>query len=373
MSINTIKVLVVDDTVTYRKIVRDVLAEVAGIEVVGTAVNGKIALEKIEQLHPDIITLDLEMPVMDGLDVLRHLRAIKSQVGAIMLSAFTDKGAEGTVAALDLGAFDFVLKPTGESVEQSMAMLKRELCSKIEAFAISKGRSVALLSGPAKVSKPASESRPVSSTRDIVSRMSRIVAAGKRPEVVAIGISTGGPQSLTKMLPKLPANLSVPVLIVQHMPPMFTKSLAEDLSKKCALSVNEAYNGQIVEPGHIIIAPGGKQMKVMKSNGAVVVCITDDPPENSCKPAVDYLFRSVANTYGAGSLGVIMTGMGSDGTLGCRLLKRCGAHVLAQDKASCVVYGMPRLPIEEGLADVVTPLDNIAEEITKLVAQGVAV
>ncbi|MCK5269910.1 MAG: chemotaxis response regulator protein-glutamate methylesterase [Sedimentisphaerales bacterium] len=374
MSESTIRVLVVDDTAIYRKIVSNVLADAPGIEVVGTAPNGKIALQKIEQLKPDVLTLDLEMPEMDGLEVLRQLKAQDSPVGAIMLSAFTADGADTTVKALELGAFDFVLKPTSGSIEESNAILKRELCPKINAFA--GARCIrGILSG--KPSSTAPTQATVASdikSPDVVQRMTGIAAgAAGKPKVVVLGISTGGPQSLAQMLPKLPADLSVPILIVQHMPPMFTKSLADDLDKKCALSVSEAHNGQLVQPGHIIIAPGGKQMKVRKSQDNIIIAITDDPPENSCKPAVDYLFRSVAHTFGGRALGVIMTGMGNDGSLGCRLLKRNGASILTQDEATCVVYGMPKQPADEGLADVIAPLDSIADEITRLVGGGVLV
>lgn len=375
MSENTIRVLVVDDTAIYRRVVSNVLVDAPGIEVVGTAPNGKIALRKIEQLKPDILTLDLEMPEMDGLEVLRQLKAQDSPVGAIMLSAFTSDGVRSTVKALALGAFDFVLKPTSGSIEESIAILKRELCPKIEAFAHTRCVRNILLgkkpsSGASAQTPAATDTKPP----DIVQRMTGIAtgAAGK-PEVVVLGISTGGPQSLAQMLPKLPADLPIPILIVQHMPPMFTKSLADDLDKKCALSVSEAHNGQLVQPGRIIIAPGGKQMKIRKFQENIIISITDDPPENSCKPAVDYLFRSVAHTFGGRALGVIMTGMGNDGSLGCRLLKRNGAPILTQDEATCVVYGMPKQPADEGLADVIAPLDRIADEITRLVGGGVLV
>ena len=191
-----------------------------------------------------------------------------------------------------------------------------------------------------------------------------------KPEVVALGISTGGPASLTRMLPQLPAKLGVPILIVQHMPPMFTKSLAEDLNRRCALRVCEACDGQPVIPGNVLIAPGGKQMKVERVDGRIAVRITDDPPVNSCKPSVDYLFRSVSEIYGKKSVGVIMTGMGNDGARGCQEMKRQGAAIIAQDEATCVIFGMPKGPIEEGIADVVAPLDDIALEIIRLVGKG---
>lgn len=191
-------------------------------------------------------------------------------------------------------------------------------------------------------------------------------SAKTRPLVVALGVSTGGPQALMRVLPKLPGDLPVPVLVVQHMPPVFTRTLADNLTRESSLPVYEAADGQTVESGCILIAPGGLQMKVERENRAVVVRITDDPPERSCKPSVDYLFRSVAEVFGGNAVGVLMTGMGADGLNGCHLLKQRGATIVAQDEASCVVYGMPREVVEQGLADIVAPLDEIASEIIRL-------
>ncbi len=367
------RVLVVDDAVTYRKIVRDVLASAPDVEVVGVAANGKIALQKIEQLRPDLLTLDLEMPEVDGLEVLRRLKAADSRVGAIMLSAFTGEGAKATVAALDLGAFDFVLKPTGTCPAESAAQLKADLYPKIEAFA--KNRQIHhthLENTP----PPRATMQPQAAEEigEVAKRMADVAAGrSQMPRVVALGISTGGPQALATMMPKLPGDLATPLLIVQHMPPMFTKSLADSLNDKCALTVLEAEQGQVVEAGYALVAPGGKQMKVIKEGNNRVVRITDDPPERSCRPSVDYLFRSVANIYGGAALAVVMTGMGDDGALGCRLLKRQGASILVQDEATCVVYGMPRTIVEDGTADVVLPLNRIADQIVQAVGQGVPV
>lgn len=364
----------VDDSVTYRKIVRDLLARVPGVEVVGVAANGKIALQKIEHLRPDLLTLDLAMPEVDGLEVLRRLKAANSAVGAIMLSAHTDSGAQATVAALGLGAFDFVLKPTGDNPEESVAQLEAHLIPKIEAFA--KTRRVERIlhdktPSATSLDKKATHRKSPPLSNDVAQRMVRLTAGSAvTPQVVVLGISTGGPEALTNMMPHLPGDLAAPLLIVQHMPPKFTKSLADDLNNKCALTVAEAEHGQKCEPGLALVAPGGRQMKVRKAGCDVFIDITDDPPEKSCRPSVDYLFRSVAHAYGAAALAVIMTGMGSDGTLGCRLMKRKGSPIIAQDQASCVVYGMPKEPIEEGLADVIAPLDRIADEIVHLVGQG---
>jgi two-component system, chemotaxis family, protein-glutamate methylesterase/glutaminase len=366
----SIRVLIVDDTITYRKIVGDLLNDLPGVEVVGTAANGKIALQKIEQLHPDLLTLDLEMPEMDGLEVLRHLNQSGSSVQAIMISGANVNGANLTMTALKLGAFDFVAKPTNDDAEKNADFLRNELGLKVQAFARSQ-RVHTILHGPAATPThiPAAP-RPHKEAAHVPHKKHCFEPNVYKPEVVALGISTGGPASLIRMLPQLPENLGVPILIVQHMPPVFTKSLAEDLNRRCALRVCEACDGQPVIPGNVLIAPGGKQMKVERADGRIIVHITDDPPENSCKPSVDYLFRSVREVYGGKSLGVIMTGMGNDGARGCKDLKRHGAAIIAQDEATCVIYGMPKGPIDDGIADVVAPLENIAQEIVRLVGKG---
>ncbi len=359
-----LRVLIVDDTVTYRKIVADVLAACPGVEVVGTAANGKIALQRLEQQAVDLLVLDLEMPEMNGQAVLEELRRRKSPSGAIMLSAFTAQGAKATLAALETGAFDFVLKPSSTSMETNVELLRRELRGKLAAF--TRRRSVQQILYGTSVGQVANlpEQRQISNLLHVPSPGS--------PQVVALGISTGGPKALTEMVPQLPANLAAPLLIVQHMPPVFTRSLADDLNRRTPLAVGEAGDGQPIRAGEIWIAPGGRQMKVQRQGEQVVLRITDDPPENSCRPSVDYLFRSVAEVYGGRAVGVIMTGMGNDGSLGCRRLKHCGATIVAQDAATCVVFGMPREAVEKGIADVVAPLGRIAAEIARLTRQGAA-
>jgi len=378
MSDKPLKVLVVDDTVTYRHIVRQVLEGIPDVEVVGTAADGEIAISKIEQFAPDLLTLDLEMPRLDGLGVLKRLKQSASPVGAIMLSAFTTQGAQSTLAALELGAFDFVVKPSGTDAGANTDALRRQLTFKIREFR--HRQQIRTILRPAGSAQPRGKSATVPSGdpkrraggNDATQRLRKIAKAiPGRIEVIALGISTGGPPALVQMLPRLSASLPVPILIVQHMPPLFTRSLADDLNGRCRLTVSEATDGQLVEPGQVLIAPGGKQMKVERTNGPTVVRVNDDPPELSCRPSVDYLFRSVARCYGSNALGVIMTGMGSDGTAGCRLFKQQGAAILVQDEASCVVFGMPRAPVEEGLADVIAPLDRIADEITRLAGRGV--
>jgi two-component system, chemotaxis family, protein-glutamate methylesterase/glutaminase len=354
-----LRVVVVDDSALYRKVVRDVLESLPEVEVVGTAINGRQALAKIIELKPDVVTLDLEMPELDGIGVLRELQSQPQPPLAIMVSAFTARGAQSTTAALQLGAFDFILKPTTNSLEESVAQLKRDLSPKIHGCR----------SRMARPSTTPNVTRPVtSSTASTASRPKTTL----RPEIIAIGVSTGGPKALSALLPMFPANLRCPIVLVQHMPPLFTKSLAEDLNKRCALEVLEAVHGQPVKVGQVLIAPGGKQMRIVDAPGGKIVQITDDAVERNCKPSVDYLFRSVANAYGSRTLGVILTGMGDDGTLGCADIKRAGGSVYTQDEASCVVYGMPRSVVEKDLSDLVAPLEAIHQPIISLVNSGLA-
>jgi two-component system, chemotaxis family, protein-glutamate methylesterase/glutaminase len=354
-----VRVLVVDDSMLFRKVVRDALGAEPAIEIVGSAADGRAALEKIDALKPDVITLDLEMPEVDGLGVLRQLRQRSHSPGVIVVSAFTDAGAALTNQALRLGAFDFVLKPSGANINDNRERLATDLLPKIRLLA--ERRQLVL----EQARRPApAEAAPAKASESWPERP---------PKLVAIGISTGGPSALHEMLPRLPADLPVPVVIVQHMPPKFTRSLADDLDRRSNVHVKEAAAGDRLQAGTVYIAPGGQQMKVEALAHGLAVRITDDPPEKCCKPSVDYLFRSLAEQVGARVLAVIMTGMGDDGFVGCQLLKERGAHVLAQDAASCVVYGMPRQVIEHGLADVVRPLDGIAEAIDQAVrARAVA-
>lgn len=348
--------LVVDDSALYRKVVRDVLATFPDVEVVGVASDGRQAIEGITSLRPDLITLDLEMPHLNGIGVLKELQKQQIDVAAIMVSAFTASGANTTNEALRLGAFDFILKPSGGSIEESVAQLRRDLEPKIRATRLRRVGPSRPAPAPPRTPAPPLSSRPQSQPL-------RLRLPVRKPSVVAIAVSTGGPQALTQLLPKLPANFPVPVLIVQHMPPMFTKSLADDLNRRCALSVSEASQGQLVRTGEVLIAPGGKQMRVAQSAAGPVIQLTDDPPERNCKPAADFLFRSVASVYGARAVGVVLTGMGDDGAQGAEKLKQAGASILAQDEASCVVYGMPKAVADRGLVDLVSPLCRMHDHL----------
>jgi two-component system chemotaxis response regulator CheB len=345
------RALVVDDTVIYRRIVSDVLQEIPGVDVVGTAVNGRIALEKIIELHPDVVTLDVEMPELNGVQVLEEIKRRGLKTSVIMLSARSPSSAAATTAALALGAFDFVLKPEGSLPQENRAMLREKLAPRIEAAL-------------ARAGKPRAAHAPVQERKAPASVIKREPHLAGQATIVAIGISTGGPEALNRMLPKLPADLAAPVLIVQHMPPIFTQSLADELNRRCALEVREAVDGEWIQRGVALIAPGGRQMKLAQEDGGYIIRLTDDPPECACRPSVDYLFRSISQLCPESALAVIMTGMGTDGTLGIRLLKRKGAAVIAQNKETCVVFGMPAIAVNEGLADEVLPLEEIAAHIT---------
>jgi two-component system, chemotaxis family, protein-glutamate methylesterase/glutaminase len=361
---NPLRVLVVDDTVIYRKIISDVLSEVPGVEVVGTAFNGKSAMARVATLKPDLLTLDIEMPEMNGIETLERLQTVAPDVGAIMLSSLTREGGEMTMKALELGAFDFIPKPQNGSMAENTRAVREALVPMLKAF--SRHREIKSIlrgkyHGVGKVSYPGKAPAHIS-RRDVTGRK-------EKAALIGIGVSTGGPNALAKMLPKIPGGLNVPIVIVQHMPPVFTRSLAKSLDAKCAITVKEAVDGEPLQPNTAFIAPGGYQMKITAGADGKnrVIRVTDDPPENSCKPAVDYLFRSIAHHYVGRSTGVIMTGMGSDGTLGLKLMKRNGSTIIAQSEETCVVFGMPKGPIDSGIVDTIAPLEYIAEEICRTV------
>lgn len=360
-----IRVLVVDDSPIMRKLITQALSADREIQVVGTASNGKEALEKAPRLRPDVITLDIEMPVMDGLTALERLRRVYPKARVIMFSSLTEKGAKETIKALSLGAFDFVTKPSTRSLTESIKKIREELIPKIKSAA---PRAPAVARRPAVAPRPAPTPRPSAPTR----RVSTLSLPG-RFEVVAIGVSTGGPKALGEIIPKLPGNFPAPILIVQHMPPIFTTQLAERLDQLSALKVVEAQEGMPLAPGKVFIAPGDYHMEVRERGPARVVHLHKGPPENSCRPAVDVLFRSVAKVFGRKSVGIVLTGMGQDGLAGAKIMKEKGALIVAQDEATCVVYGMPRAIVEAGLADYVLPLPEIPNFLQKLFLKRIAV
>jgi len=362
-----LKVLVVDDTVVYRKIVSDILEEIPDVQVVGSAHNGKAAMLKVAALKPDLLILDIEMPEMTGIEVLEQLQATGADVGAIMLSTLTQEGGAVTMQALERGAFDFIPKPQSGTMTDNRSAVKNALIPMLKAYIRQRAVRKLLKRRAGQMAKPALAAKP--DRFEQKRPAARIGTAGGPADIISIAISTGGPKALAAMLPALPADIGVPILIVQHMPPMFTRSLAESLDRKCAIKVKEAESGEPIQPGTAYIAPGGRQMKVAAGSDGLarMIKINDDPPENNCRPSADYLFRSVATHYLGRTVAVVMTGMGSDGAAGAGLLKRNGAVVVAQDAASCVVYGMPKAVIDAGIADTVVPLDAIAHKIVKCV------
>ncbi|MGM0424884.1 MAG: protein-glutamate methylesterase/protein-glutamine glutaminase [Thermodesulfobacteriota bacterium] len=362
-----IKVLVVDDTIFYRKLLSDILKSLPEVQVVGTANNGKIALSRIRSLKPDLVTLDVEMPEMNGLHVLQAILNEGLQTKCLLVSSLTEKGGEITVQALQLGALDFITKPQAQSAEENMQLLQKALEPKIKSFI----RHKKLWGGQAPEAKAreAKPARPARELEEVLAKSKDLEKRTEKSQAVAIGVSTGGPNALAALLPALKQELNVPVFVVQHMPPIFTASLAKSLDSKSPLRVKEAENGESVLPNTVYIAPGGKQMKVAGVGQLQdkVIRITDDPPENNCKPSVDFLLRSVAREYGSKSTAVIMTGMGQDGKLGAKVLKASGGVCIVQDEASSVVFGMPKSVIDAGLSDLVVPLQQLSREIAKTV------
>jgi two-component system, chemotaxis family, protein-glutamate methylesterase/glutaminase len=343
-----IRVMAVDDSAVIRRLVTQALEQDPMIEVVGTASNGTIGLQRIPQFNPDVITLDIEMPDMNGLEMLRRIRREYPQLRVVMFSTLTERGAAITLEALTLGADDYVLKLANEaSLDRSMARLREEMIPKIKQFF--------------RVAAVPPAQAPVSAVGVAAARPPK-----SRPKVVVIGVSTGGPTALGAILPSFPASFPLPILLVQHMPPLFTRLLAERLNASCALTVKEASEGEAVEPGKILIAPGDFHMKLVSKGGVARVCLDQSPRQNSCRPAVDALFASAAESYGSGVLAVVLTGMGQDGLQGAKLLKARGARVLVQDEASSVVWGMPGAVANAGLADRVLPLEELVPAILRV-------
>jgi len=359
------KVLIADDSLVFRRVLSSILGSLPGVEVVGEAANGLAALRLIRELRPDVITLDLDMPELDGLGVLDALRAEPDPPAVIVLSAADERSGLLTMQALQRGAFDFIPKPEAENPKQGREKLSAELALRLKAAAFQ--REVHGLLGSARTRVPTSPA----ATRAAARPAGKPIRTSTLPPLILIGVSTGGPNALATLLPALPARLGAPVLVVQHMPPLFTKSLAESLNAKCALSVREAADGDVLAADTVYIAPGGKQMRLaVTAAGIPILRITDDPPEHNCKPAVDYLFRSVAQCHPGKAVAAILTGMGSDGTLGAGLLKRQGCRVIAQNEATCVVYGMPRAAVEAGIVDQVLPLGEIAGALMAAMAEA---
>lgn len=359
-----IKILIVDDSRIFRSAVEEVLSREGDIEVIGSVWNGIKALEFIKATPPHLVTLDIQMPDMDGLETLREIQKINAasrpseQIGVIMLSSHTQKGADITVQALEMGAFDFIAKPESRNLKNNIFQLCQQLVVKIRNYA-----SIRL---PSLAQKKSIESKVAAP-----SRVPRSLSPGSGFKAIMIGVSTGGPQALAEILPPLCAQVEVPIFVVQHMPPTFTQSLAKSLNNKCRYEVMEAEENKYVQNRHVYIAPGGRHMVLEENQRGTRTVINDLPPEKGCRPSVDALFRSGAAVYGSQVLGVILTGMGTDGTEGGKDLKRNGAIIIAQDEESSVVWGMPGSARNAGIVDEVLPLREIPEAIISLVNKPV--
>jgi len=353
-----IRVLVVDDAVVVRKLITETLRRDPDLEVVGIAANGKIALQKIPQVNPDLITLDIEMPELDGLATLREVRKLYPKLPVIMFSTLTQKGAVATLEALSLGANDYVTKPANVgSVTEAMERLEQELIPKIKVHCRH------LIVTPSGRESVKVQSGSASFTPSLAPRIGPI-------EIVCLGTSTGGPNALAEVFGSLSADFPVPIVMVQHMPPLFTAMLADRMTAHSAIPCHEGVDGQFIERGHAYIAPGGRHMEVQRPGLRTVLRLHDGQPENSCRPAVDVLFRSVAAIYGGAVLGVVMTGMGQDGLRGCEIINEKRGHIIVQDEATSVVWSMPGCVAKAGYADKIVPLNQIAGEISRRVQQS---
>jgi two-component system chemotaxis response regulator CheB len=352
-----IHVLVVDDSVVVRRFLSEVLDADPELVVIGAAATGRIALAKIPQVAPDVVVLDLEMPELDGLATLREIRLLYPALPVVMFGSITDSNAGVSLEALAMGPTDFVAKPVGvASLHRGVEEVCEELITKI------KGLCARL--------RPAGQ-RPARLVPDPAA-VSRIRPPAPRPEsgsigILALGASTGGPDALAELLPVLPGDFPVPVVVVQHMPPVFTTRFARRLDAACALQVREAQVGDLVVPGRVLLAPGDYHMRLRREGSDVRVSLDQGAPESFCRPAVDPMLRSVAEVYGGAALAVILTGMGQDGARGCEQLRRLGAAILAQDERTSVVWGMPGAVAGAGLAHRVLPLEQIGREIVRLV------
>ncbi|OAB50499.1 protein-glutamate methylesterase/protein-glutamine glutaminase [Pseudomonas thivervalensis] len=372
-----VKVLVVDDSGFFRRRVSEILSADTSIQVVGTATNGKEAIDQALALKPDVITMDYEMPMMDGITAVRHIMQ-RCPTPVLMFSSLTHEGARVTLDALDAGAVDFLPK-NFEDISRNPDKVRQLLCEKVHSISRSNRRVSAYSApAPAPVAAPSPAPAPAPSssfspapvrsapapapTRSAPASASSPAPKRKAYKLVAIGTSTGGPVALQRVLTQLPANFPAPIVLIQHMPAAFTKAFAERLDKLCNISVKEAEDGDILRPGLALLAPGGKQMMI-DGRGAVKILPGDE--RLNYKPCVDITFGSAAKSYGDKVLAVVLTGMGADGREGARLLKQGGSAIWAQDEASCVIYGMPMAIVKADLADAVYGLDDIGRHLVE--------
>jgi two-component system chemotaxis response regulator CheB len=349
-----IRVLIVDDSAFMRKVLSDIINDSDSMEVAGTAKNGEDAIEKIKLYKPDVVTMDVEMPVMDGLTALERIMA-DAPIPVVMLSSYTKEGADATVKALELGAIDFISKPSSIFKVNTEDIIK-EINEKIVVASKVKFRS----GMSRRITRPA----PTSSSRMASSR--RRSHGNKINKIIAIGTSTGGPRALQEVIPKLPGDLNASVIVVQHMPPKFTKSLAERLDGMSEFSVKEAEDREMLKPGFAYIAPGDYHLKLKQTGSDYQIILTKEPPVTGHRPSADAMFYSLADAGFCNIVGVIMTGMGSDGAKGLERIKHeINGFIIAQDEDSCVVYGMPKSAVKMGVVDKQCDLQQISNEIVK--------
>ncbi len=366
-----LRALVIEDSLVFQKIMAEVLRSLPGVEAVDVAGSGADGLAAAGRQLPDVVFLDLHLPDLDGLEVLDRLKARWPRLKVVVVSGLTVEGVDLTIAALSRGAQQFVRKPAGSGFAQSVALLRAELEPAVQTV---RAQAVAPAPAPLRapvipVTVPAAAARTASAARPAAAP--RVPPAGFW--VTAIAVSTGGPEALSRLIPRLPASYPLPVVIVQHMPPLFTQSLARSLDARAALRVVEAADGDVVRAGSVYIAPGGRHLTVVREGGQPVCRLNDDAPEQSVRPAADVLFRSLARLAGPQRvLAAVLTGMGEDGLAGVRLLKGGGAWCLTQSAESCVVYGMPRAVDAAGLSDESVALDEMADRLTALAARGSA-
>ncbi|WP_022851731.1 protein-glutamate methylesterase/protein-glutamine glutaminase [Limisalsivibrio acetivorans] len=354
-----VRVVVVDDSAFMRKAIESMIAKDPDIEIVGQARNGFEAVDMAKKLRPDVMTLDIEMPRMDGLTALQKIME-ENPLPVIMVSSLTTEGADATIKALEYGAVDFISKDKSFA-SFGVMKIEDELRNKIKSFARRKGIIRRMpVRKPMRPSAPAAQRQPQAPSKP---EATKTVSRGFGKKLVVIGTSTGGPQSLQKVIPRIPANFPCPIVIVQHMPPNFTKSLATRLDSLSKLKVIEAQGNEKLEPGTVYIAKGGNHLKLKRAGSGLLTGISSEPEGSLHVPSVDVTVESIANVAGTDTLGVIMTGMGSDGRKGLQMLKQRGGNVIAQDEESCIVYGMPRAVIEAGISDEIVPLDDIFNRI----------
>ncbi|MFK7961736.1 MAG: chemotaxis response regulator protein-glutamate methylesterase [Phycisphaerales bacterium] len=392
---SAIRIVAVDDNAIWRRAISEIVSGEPDLTLVGAARDGREAVEMIERENPDVVTLDVEMPGMTGHEVLSELKARKLRPRIIMVSSTTDSGASATIRALALGAVDFVTKPSTSSPRESIKELREQLLPKVRVlFASMRTVRPSTSASSIKMVPATSVGAPTRSTdsgltsgrrasRDVAGRIgqtavgsgrspndrptptARPLAPAGKPRGVVIGVSTGGPAALTRLIPNLPGDFRLPICIVQHMPPKFTKTMAADLNRQSELDVVEAEDGMVVEPGRVLIAPGGRHMTIGNSGGRTIARIDDEDPIEACRPAVEKLFASSAELWGGRQLVVMLTGMGHDGRRGCTRLHELGAPIICQSPESCVVFGMPSHPVAAGQATSILDLDDIAPDLVR--------